>query len=70
MQVNVGNTDRNLRLISGFALLSLLFWVEGPTKWLGLLGLVYLFTGFTRWCFAYSWLGINTCSAKPPAKTE
>jgi len=66
MKTNVGQLDRVLRLLSGLALLSLLFLLESPLKWLGLLGLVYIATAIMRYCPAYSLMGINTCEVKKP----
>ncbi|MGQ0578564.1 MAG: YgaP family membrane protein [Betaproteobacteria bacterium] len=61
MKVNVGNTDRLIRIIAGVVILSGLFWLEGNARWFGLIGVVTLATGFIRWCPAYSLLGMNTC---------
>lgn len=66
MQTNVGKVDRLLRFVAGIALLSLLFLLQSPLKWLGLLGIAYIATGLLRWCPAYSVLGINTCETKTP----
>ncbi len=64
MTANVGNVDRIIRIVAGLAILSLLFFVEGNARWLGLIGVVPLVTGLVRWCPAYSVLGTNTCGAK------
>jgi len=64
MTVNVGNADRIIRIVVGLAILSLLFLLEGNARWFGLIGLVPLATGLTRWCPAYSVLGTNTCGTK------
>lgn len=59
MKTNVGNIDRTLRILLGLALLSLIFILDGNARWLGLLGLVLLFTATVRWCPIYSALGIG-----------
>ena len=59
MKPNIGNIDRALRIAAGFALLSLIFILEGAAKWFGLIGIVLLFTAAVRWCPAYAVLGIG-----------
>ncbi len=61
MQKNVGSVDRIARIVIGLGLLSLLFVLEAPMKYLGLIGVVPLFTALTHWCPLYSLFGINTC---------
>lgn len=63
METNVGNTDRLLRIVAGVLLLGAVFFLEGSLRWLGLIGVVPLFTGVFRWCPAYALFGINTCGA-------
>lgn len=58
IKVNVGGTDRVLRIVVGLALLSLVF--VGPKTLWGLIGLIPLVTGLTRRCPAYSPFGIST----------
>ena len=51
MTANVGGIDRTLRIVVGIVLIALFFLLEGPARYVGLLGLVALFTGlvsFTR----------------------
>jgi len=60
MKVNVGGIDKVLRILVGIALLSLLFLVEGPAKWWGLVGLIPLGTGLFNFCPIYSLFGIST----------
>jgi hypothetical protein len=62
MQANVGGIDRAVRIVVGLALLSLLFFAEGNTRWWGLIGAVPLLTALMRWCPAYTLFGIRTCS--------
>ena len=59
MQTNVGNVDRALRLVAGVVIIALGIYFK---SWWGLVGVVPLFTGTTRWCPAYLPFGISTCS--------
>lgn len=61
MVCNVGGTDRVLRAVLGVVLLSLLFVLEGPARWWGLVGLVPLATALASYCPLYSLIGLNTC---------
>jgi len=64
MNINVGNTDRGLRVVAGLVLIGLtLADIIGPWGWLGILPIA---TGLLRVCPAYSLLGINTCGLKRP----
>lgn len=60
MNANIGTSDRILRIVIGVALLSVLFWVNGGARWLGLIGLVPIGTALVRWCPLYTLLGIRT----------
>jgi hypothetical protein len=64
MKPNVGGIDRTVRIVAGVAILSLFFILEGNARWWGLVGLVPIFTGLTRWCPAYLPFGISTCPAE------
>lgn len=64
MEMNVGNLDRMVRIIVGLALLSLIFWLDSPWRWLGLVGAMPLITGLSRRCPGYSLLGIDTRSQR------
>ena len=64
MKANVGAVDKVARIIIGFALLSLVFVLEGNLRWLGLVGIVPLATGLIGYCPLYSLLGLSTCTAK------
>lgn len=65
MAKNVGPADRILRIALGLALLSLIFFIDGPWRWTGLIGLIALLTAFLGKCPVYSLIGISTCAAKP-----
>ncbi|HTY66588.1 MAG TPA: DUF2892 domain-containing protein [Alphaproteobacteria bacterium] len=60
MTENIGSVDRGLRIIIGLALLSLLFFMDGNARWLGLIGLIPLGTAVFRWCPLYTALGLRT----------
>lgn len=62
MKINVGQTDKILRILVGFGLLSLAF--MGPKTAFGYIGLVPLVTGLASYCPLYTVLGLNTCSTK------
>jgi hypothetical protein len=56
--MNVGNTDRIIRIVIGLALLSLVF--VGPQTLWGLVGLIPLGTAGFRFCPLYRVLGLST----------
>lgn len=64
MQRNVGTADRTVRIVLGLAVLSLLYFLQPPMNYLGLIGLVPLLTALTGWCPLYRLLGVNTCRAQ------
>ena len=61
MEKNVGGIDRVVRVIVGLGLFSLIFVLEGASRWWGLIGLVPLATAALGWCPAYLPFGIKTC---------
>lgn len=72
MKKNEGGVDRILRVIIGLALLTIVFVIEGPGRWWGLIGLLPLATALMGWCPVYTLFGISTCAkepAPPAAKT-
>ena len=60
MNTNVGSIDRAVRVVLGLALLSVVVMVNGPARWLGLIGLVPLSTAAFAVCPLYTVLGIRT----------
>ena len=60
MKQNVGNVDRWIRIVLGVALLSLLVFLNGPIRWIGLIGLIPLVTGIINFCPIYALFGIST----------
>ena len=67
MSVNIGNTDRILRIILGLVLIAYAIPVGfGHTgyNWVGWIGIIPLATAFMRICPLYSILGVSTCPVK------
>ena len=62
MKQNVGNTDRWIRIVLGIVLLSLIVFLNGGIRWIGLIGLIPLLTGLFNFCPIYTLLKINTKS--------
>lgn len=60
MTHNIGSVDKVIRVLVGVGLLSLIFVLEGNARWLGLIGIMPLFTVATGWCPAYSLFGMST----------
>lgn len=59
MKINIGSTDRMLRILAGLLLMALAF--QGVIGVWGWIGVVLVGTGLFRFCPAYSLLGMNTC---------
>lgn len=57
--MNVGKTDRLIRIVLGLFLVALAF-NQTIGAW-GYIGVVLLITGFARWCPLYTLLGFQTC---------
>jgi len=64
MKRNVGLIDRVIRVVAGLAILSLLYFLDGSLRFVGLIGIIPLATGLIGYCHLYSILGISTCSRK------
>jgi hypothetical protein len=62
MKANVGGIDKVLRIVVGLGLLSILFLVEGPARWWGLVGVLPLATGLVNFCPLYALFGWSTCA--------
>lgn len=58
MKVNVGSTDRMLRVIAGIIIIALGVYYQ--SLW-GVIGLIPLLTGLFRFCPLYTMLGMDTC---------
>jgi hypothetical protein len=59
MTLNIGNTERIIRIVAGLVLIALA--ASNTVGVWGWLGLLPLGTGLVGWCPPYSLLGINTC---------
>ncbi|HEX2942816.1 MAG TPA: DUF2892 domain-containing protein, partial [Rhodopila sp.] len=70
MTANIGTTDRAIRIVAGLVLLSLLFLLTGPVRWVGLIGIIPLVTAMVRICPLYSLLGIRTCPLSTSAASH
>lgn len=70
MTPNIGTADRVIRIIVGFALRSLIFLLEGNSRWWGLIGLGPLLTASFRFCPPYKWLGIDTTGKNKESATQ
>lgn len=64
MRKNVGNVDKVARIVAGLGLLSLLFVLEAPKRYPGLVGIVPLVTVLVGGAPLHTTLGVNTCSVK------
>jgi hypothetical protein len=60
MKKNIGTTDKWIRIVLGLAILSLLLWVQGGLRWLGLIGLIPLVTALVGYCPLYALFHIST----------
>ena len=64
MSTNVGNFDRNLRIIVGLIFIAFAVPIGFPQtgwNWIGWIGVVPLLTGLVGICPAYSLFGLSTC---------
>jgi hypothetical protein len=59
MKCNVGGIDRTLRIVAGLAIIAAGIYFQ---SWLGVIGVIPIFTGTTGWCPAYLPFGISTKS--------
>lgn len=59
MKINVGSTDRALRIIVGLVLIGLA--ASGTIGLWGWIGIVPLATGLFKFCPAYAIFGLSTC---------
>jgi Protein of unknown function (DUF2892) len=62
MNINVGNTDRMIRLVAGVALIGAT--VGGFIGAWGWIGIVPVLTGSFRFCPAYLPFGLSSCATK------
>ena len=60
MKKNMSNLDRVIRIVVGVAILSLILFLSGGIRWIGLLGLIPLVTGIFGFCPLYAIFKIKT----------
>ena len=65
---NVGSVDKVVRVIIGIAILSLLVFLDGNARYLGLIGIIPLATALFGFCPLYKIFGISTCPIKEKGK--
>lgn len=71
MECNVGSSDKIIRWIVGLCLISMIFWVHGPWRWIGLIGFAPIFTASVNFCPLYKVIGISTAKKqKEPGPEE
>jgi hypothetical protein len=58
MKCNVGTSDKVIRIILGLTIGGLGFYFN---SWLGVIGIVPIFTALVSWCPLYLPFGIKTC---------
>jgi Protein of unknown function (DUF2892) len=61
MKKNVGSTDKMVRLVLAAVFFSLFFVLQGSARFIGLVGIVPLFTALAGTCPLYSLMGMSTC---------
>lgn len=61
MQINVGKTDRIVRIVAGIVIILLGLVYQ---SWWGVIGLIPLATGLLRWCPAYLPFGFSSDEKK------
>lgn len=58
MKANIGTIERPIRILLGFFITSLAFW--GPeTPW-AYAGVIFILTGFVRYCPIWHLIGVST----------
>jgi hypothetical protein len=67
MECNIGNTDRQIRIILAIILMIIGIF-EGP--WISFIGILVLITVVTKFCGIYKLLRINTCKEDKPVKSK
>jgi hypothetical protein len=61
VQVNLGDTDRLIRFVTGLGIIGLGIYYN---SWWWLPGLFFIFTALVSWCPLYAWLKLNTHARK------
>ncbi|MFA6438701.1 MAG: DUF2892 domain-containing protein [Bacteriovoracaceae bacterium] len=58
MKNNIGNVERPIRIALGLFITSLAFW--GPETLWAIAGLIFVVTGFVRYCPIWHAIGVDT----------
>lgn len=61
MKKNVGEIDKNIRLVLGVIIIALGIYFE---SWFGVIGIIPILTATINWCPIYAPFGLSTCSIK------
>lgn len=67
---NVGKIDRVIRAVIGLALLSLLLIVRNNLKFIGLIGIIPLFTAAAGYCPVYALFHMSTNKKNKPIRPK
>ena len=67
MEQNIGDIDKMIRMLIGFAVMGAGFYFQ---SWWGITGLFILMTATFSWCPPYSLFGINTCNGDCKAERK
>ncbi len=59
MKINVGSTDKVLRIIIGLAIVGIGAYLN---SWWGAIGLIPILTALINWCPMYAIFGVKTCA--------
>ena len=68
MKINVGSTDRVLRIVIGLVLIGLAA-TDTVGIW-GWIGVVVLLTGVFKFCPGYALFGMSTCTKETPKEEK
>jgi hypothetical protein len=60
--------DKALRIVIGLAMLALLFVLDSPARWWGLIGIVPILTVAVGWCPGYAVFA--ACGCKPKSSEQ
>jgi hypothetical protein len=61
MQLNIGSTDKFVRVAIGISIFSLALVLPSQLKLISLLGVIPILTALVRWCPLYTLFGLSTC---------
>jgi hypothetical protein len=64
MVKNIGSLDKSVRIAVGLALLVMIFVLDTPNRWYGLIGILPIATAFMNYCPLYTLLKTNTLEVK------